>query len=229
MDNVASDQLRDVIDKLQQPVLDLSALLSLLCGPLGSLGLLPPKYGRYNTSPLSNGAVNIRKHLPAIQRALLEYVAPTWNTRLAEEDASPLMDQYFCPDNFSFAHSSSGDVAIMAYSTITSQPLTNYAIDLLARLAYEYPVDRLHLAVFTANQSDSAVRMLAWEDCVRCVLSVPAKVSNAIGTGQVPAQLEHSAYYNNVSVRTERLVFLLSSNGHGVRGLSLHLTFGLSV
>ncbi|KAG6891043.1 hypothetical protein C0992_010705 [Termitomyces sp. T32_za158] len=123
------------------------------------------------------------------------------------------MDQYFCPDNFSFAHSSSGDVAIMAYSTITSQPLTNYAIHLLARLAHEYPVDRLYLAVFTANPSDSSVRMLAWEDCVRSVLSVPAKVSNAIGTGQVPTQLEQCTYYNNVSVRTERLIFILSNEG----------------
>ncbi|KAH0584293.1 DNA replication checkpoint protein tel2 [Termitomyces sp. J132] len=212
MDNAARDQVRDVIDKLQRPVPDLSTLLSLLCGPLGSLGLLPPKYTRYNTSPLSNGSVNIRKHIPAFQRALLEHIAPTWDSLLAEEDASPLMDQYFCPDNFSFTYSASGDVAVMAYSTITSQPLTKYAIYLLARLASEYPVDRLHSAIYTTNQSNGAVSMLAWEDCIRSVLSVPGKVSNAIAeTGEVPTQLEHGTYYNNISVRTESLVFSLSS------------------
>lgn len=143
-----------------------------------------------------------------------------------EEDALKLMDQYFCPDSFLFANSSSGDIAILAYSTITSQPITKYAIHLLARLAYEYPVDQLHLTIFTAHQSDNTVRMLTWEDCVRTVLSVPAKVSNAIGTGQVPDQLEHGTYYNNVSVRTERLVFSLSSTS--ARGLLVHFTFDLA-
>ncbi|KAG6872815.1 hypothetical protein C0995_006414 [Termitomyces sp. Mi166 len=212
MDTAARSQVRDVIDKLQRPVPDLSTLLSLLCGPLGSLGLLPPRYSRYNTSPLPNRSVNIQKHIPALQRALLEHIAPTWELLLAEEDASALMDQYFCPDNFSFACSASGDVAVMAYSTITSQRLTKYTIGLLGRLAYEYPVDRLHSSIFTANQSDGAVRMLAWEDCVRSIMSIPGKVANAIaGAGEVPTQLEHGTYYDNVSMRTESLVFLLSS------------------
>ncbi|KAG6919990.1 hypothetical protein DXG01_013339 [Tephrocybe rancida] len=207
----AHSLVRDVIDRLQRPVPDLSTLLSLLCSPLACLGLLPPQYRQFNSSPLPDGSVNIQRHLPALQRALLEYIAPTWDSLLAEEKASLLLDQFFCPDSFSFASSSAGDVAVVAYATITSQPLTQYAIHLLTRLASEYPVDRLHSAIFSNKINDEVVRMLAWEDCVRCVLVIPGKVSNTIaGKTDVPNQLEHGTYYNNVCMRAESLVFSLS-------------------
>ncbi|KAG6813616.1 hypothetical protein H0H92_009233 [Tricholoma furcatifolium] len=207
------DAVRDVIDRLQRPIPDLSTLLSLLCSPLASIGLLPPQYHKHNTSPLPDGLVNIRKHIPSLQRALLDYIAPTWDSLLAENNASVLLDQYFCPDSFSFAYSSAGDVAIHAYSTITSQALTQYGIRLLAQLASEYPVDRLYVAIMTVNEGDEALRLLAWEDCVRSVLVVPAKVSNAMAGEKTspPDFLEHGTYFNNVSLRTEALIYSLSA------------------
>ncbi|KAG6866094.1 hypothetical protein C0991_008846 [Blastosporella zonata] len=221
MDNPSHDQVRDVIDRLQRPVPDLSTLLSLLCSPLDSLGLLPPQYRRYNHSRLPSGSLKIQRHLPTLQRAILGHIAPTWDSALAEEKASLLVDQYFCPDSFSFAYSSAGDVAIMAYATITSQPLTQYGIHILTRLAFEYPVDRLHSALFKAKKLDPAVRMLAWEDCVRSILAVPGKVSNTIaGKTSVPVQLEHGHYYNNICVRTESLVFSLSEENSTVPRLT---------
>ncbi|KAG6832422.1 hypothetical protein H0H87_001582 [Tephrocybe sp. NHM501043] len=211
MDNVPHAEVRDVINRLQRPVHDLTTLLSLLCSPLDDLGLLPPQYRKYNKTPLPVGSVNIQRHLPSLQRALLKYIAPTWDTSLAEEKASLLLDQYFCPDSFSFAYPSAGDVAVVAYATITSTSLTKYAIHLLTRLTSEYPMDRLHSAIFMAKKSDGALRMLAWEDCVRSILAVPAKVSNAIaGKISIPVQLEHGTYYNNICIRAESLVATLS-------------------
>lgn len=209
----AHNQVRDVIDRLQRPVADLPTLLALLSGPLDCIGLLAPQFRRYNTTPISNGSVNLRKHIPPLQRALLEHVAPTWDSVLAEEGVTLLLEQYFCPDSFSFTSSVAGDVVLLAYSTLASQPLTNHAIHLLMRLASEYPVDRLHSAVFSNKKALSSIRMLAWEDCVRNLVMVPAKVSNAIaGRTNVPLLLEHGAYFNNICVRTECLIFERSSD-----------------
>ncbi|KAF8061522.1 telomere length regulation protein-domain-containing protein [Lyophyllum atratum] len=208
----AHSPVRDVIDRLQRPVPDLPTLLALLSGPLDCLGLLPPQYQPYNTTPLPKGSIDIQKHIPLLQRVLLEHIAPTWGDLLAAENATPLLEQYFCPDSFSFASSVAGDVALLAYSTIMAQPLTSYAIHLLTRLSSEYPIDRLHSAVFTTTREQPSSRMLAWEDCVRDVMSVPAKVSNAIaGKTDVPHLLEHGIYYNNICIRTEYLISSLSS------------------
>ncbi|KAF5386639.1 hypothetical protein D9615_001839 [Tricholomella constricta] len=207
------DQVRNVIYGLQRPVVDISTLLALLCSPLDCLGLLPPQFRRHNTAPLPRGSVNVRKHIPPLQRALLEHIAPTWDTTLSDEGATLLLEQYFCPDNFSFASPAARDVALLAYSTMASQPLTAYAIHLLTRLSSEYPVDRLHSALFSSNLEQLSVRMLAWEDCVRSIMMVPGKVSNAIaGKADVPPLLEHGTYYNNICVRTECLISSLSGS-----------------
>ncbi|KAG5644996.1 hypothetical protein DXG03_007273 [Asterophora parasitica] len=92
-------------------------------------------------------------------------------------------------------------------------PLTPYAIHLLTRLSSEYPVDRLHSALFSSHTDHPSARMLAWEDCIRSVMMIPGKVSNAIaGKGDVPPQLEHGTYYNNVCIRTEFLVLTLAGS-----------------
>lgn len=204
---------RDVIDQLQRPIFDISTLLGLLSGPLDSLGLLPPQFGRYNNAQLPQGAISVSRHVPSIQRALLEHIVPTWDTALVDENATLLLEQYFCPDSFSFASPMAGEVALLAYSTILSQPLTVYAIHLLARLTAEYPVDRLHTAIFSRKTRDQE-QMLAWEDCIRNVVVVPGKVANmTAGKIPIPPLLEHGTYYDNVCVRCESLIFSLSSKG----------------
>lgn len=205
----ASVNVREVINQLQAPVSDIQTLLALLSGPLDCLGLLPPQFRRYNVQPLPYGAVTVSRHIPLLQRALLEHVAPTWDTAIVEENATPLLEQYLCPDSFSFASSAAGDVALLAYSTImTIQPLTEYAIRVLARLSVEYPVDRLYPAVFPGGGTTSR-RELGWEDCVRNLAMVPGKVANAVG-GKGPPALEHGTYFNNFCVRCECLISSLS-------------------
>ena len=211
-------QIQDVLEQLCAQTTNLQTLLNLLSGPLDSLDLLPPQFRHYNTQPLHFGTLNIKKHIPQLQRVLLQNIAPTWDTLLAENNATLLLDQYFCPDSFSNASPVAGEIAILAYSTLVSSQMTRYALRLLERLSVEYPVDRLHTAAFARTDLNKVVRDVGWEDCVRDLCMVPAKVANSLGaTEDIPLGLENGLYFNNLSVRCEHLIFTLS--GKSTRGM----------
>ncbi|KAG0705158.1 telomere length regulation protein-domain-containing protein, partial [Suillus ampliporus] len=208
-DNILA-QIKLVVDSLQSPISDLQILLSLLCRPLDSVGLLPPQWRRFNLEPIQGPrALDIAKAFPPLQRALIEHVLPTWSTVLADEGHLPLADQYFCPDAFAFALSAAGDVVLCAYSTLLSSVLTEESIRLLAKLSTQYPVDRLHTAAFAGNDS-SARKSVRWDDSLRNVSAVPLKAANAVEMRDLPPELELATYFNSLSTGTERLVFTLS-------------------
>ncbi|KAJ7940835.1 telomere length regulation protein-domain-containing protein [Mycena leptocephala] len=196
-------QVEEVISRLQTAVSDLPTVLSLLCGPLDSIGLLPPQFRRYNVEPLPAGAVNISRHVPALQRAILQHIGPTWESALTEKDAASLLEQYFCPDTFSFAFAAAGDVTVLAYSTILSLPLTDYSIRLLVMLSERYPIDRLHAAVFS-HSAQNAKRTLGWED-------LPARVANSLQGKRIPPQLEHGLYFSAACKRCECIIASFSA------------------
>lgn len=207
----AASQIRDVINRLQTHIPDLPSLLALVAAPLECLNLLPPQYRAHNTSPIPVEALDATRHLPPLQRAILEHVIPNWHPILLEQNLTSLVDQYFVPDAFSYSRSSAGQVVLHAYSTLLSLPLTPYSLDILARLSKAYPLDRLHSAIFTTISPQSE---MAWEDTVRNVLSVPSKVANALaGKNDTPPELEQGTYYANVCSRTEVLVHTLAENG----------------
>ena len=208
-------QVRDAINKLQSPVPDLSTLLALISSLLDCIGLLPPHYNPYNTAPLHPEAFNPSRHIPPIQRALLEHVVPAWQPDLTRDRLMSLVEQWFIPDAFSFASPAAGEVTVHAYSSILSLPFTPYSVDLLARLTKAYPLDRLHTAVFSRQNKDSSSgqTILAWEDVVKSALSVPARVANALeGNREIPEQLEQGPYFANLSVRCEALLWKLSQD-----------------
>ena len=206
-------QIRDTINRLQSPVQDFETLLGLLSAPLQRLGLLSPQYTKFNLSPLDISASNVLKYIPALQRALLEHVIPTWEAVLKEKQTYAIVEQYFCPDSFSFASPAAGEVALHAYAVILSLPLTDYSVHFLVRLSKAYPIDVLRKAVFSGSSRASSGRgSISWEDCVRNVAAVPAKVANALGVQGmlIPAELEHGGYFNNLSVRCEYMIHQLS-------------------
>jgi len=204
-------QIQDILEQLRAQVADLQILLNLLTSPLESLGLLPPQFRRHSNQSLLPGTLNIKKHIPQLQRVLLQNIVPTWDILLAENNATSLLDQYFCPDSFSNALPAAGEIAILAYSTLVSSQMTEYALRLLERLSVEYPVDRLHTAAFARADLDKAAKDVGWEDCVRDLCMVPAKVANSLGvTGDIPLGLENGVYFNNLSVRCEQLICTLS-------------------
>ena len=204
-------QIQNILEQLRAQVADLQTLLKLLAGPLDCLGLLPPQFRHHNAQPLLPGTLNIKKHIPQLQRVLLQNIIPTWETILAENNATLLLDQYFCPDSFSNALPAAGEIAILAYSTLLSSQITEYALRFLEHLSAEYPVDRLHTAAFARTDLDKFVKDVGWEDCVRDLCMVPAKVANSLGVaGDIPLGLENGVYFNNLSVRCEQLIYTLS-------------------
>ncbi|KAJ8078608.1 hypothetical protein PM082_012891 [Marasmius tenuissimus] len=172
--------IRDVIQQLQQPISEISTLISLLSAPLDALRLLPPQYARYNVNPIPHDSIKLEKHIASIQKVLLEVVIPTWDSALQEQGAFLLVEQYFCPDLLSFASPLAGEVAASSYSTILSSPFTTASVWLLIRLVKEYPIDKLHSVVFT-SKADPAKKEFRWEECVQNVVSLPAKIANHFG------------------------------------------------
>ncbi|KAF8845019.1 hypothetical protein BDN67DRAFT_942632 [Paxillus ammoniavirescens] len=207
-ENVQRAILQDVLGQLQSNITSFQTLLPLLSLPLAKVGLLPPRFRNFNS--LSNGdvTVDIPKVFPQIQRMLLESILPTWETTLEEEGCYALILQYFCPDASSNASSSAGKVALCAYSTILSSPLRQRSVDILLGLAKEYPIDRLFWVVCSIR--DPAHRSVCWDDCLRDVFAVPHKIANALQGHGVPVDVGLPDYYNNLSVRTERLIYALS-------------------
>lgn len=206
-------QIRETISRLQLPVQNVQTLLALVTAPLHCLGLLSPQYARYNASPsLANQAL-VLKHISVLQRSLLEHIIPVWESALKEDHNFGLIEQYFCPDSFSFTSPAAGEVALSAYSVILSLPLTDYSIHFLVRLAKAYPIDVLRETVFSgpsrAPQSRGAI---SWEDCVKDVVAIPPKVANALGArgASVPTELEQRPYFNHLSIRCERMIFKMS-------------------
>ncbi|KAF7970737.1 hypothetical protein HWV62_23130 [Athelia sp. TMB] len=204
-----ADPVRDLLARLRAPVSDLPTLLSLLCSALASLHLLPPQYAKYDAGLVALGALSTRRHVPSIQGAILESIAPTWESVLAEEGHASLLETFFCPDH------PASEVPLLAYASILALPLTPFSVRLLARLARDEcaPLDRLHAVVFATGSADAPEKkMLIWEDCIRNVVAVPAKVANAAGTRAlaVPPALEQAAYSDALSRQCERLLATLA-------------------
>jgi len=206
--------LQEVLSQLQAQISDFQTMLPLLCLPLARVNLLPPQFRRFNSLPGKDVVVDVARVFPPIQRVLLESILPTWETILEEEGCSALTLQYFCPDAFSNATSPAGDVALCAYSTILSLPLHNRSVDFLSRLAEEYPIDRLFHAVSTIH--DPARRSVSWDDCLRNIFAVPIKIANAFKGQGIATDLCLPDYYNNLCIRTEFLIHVLSK--HAVAG-----------
>ncbi|KAF9230787.1 hypothetical protein BU15DRAFT_68899 [Melanogaster broomeanus] len=189
--------LQDVLSQLQSHITEFQTLLPLLSLPLAKVGLLPPPFRKFNSLPNEDVTVEITRVFPQIQRIILESILPTWEPTLQEEGCSALTLQYFCPDAFSNASSSAGDVALCAYSTILSLPLSQRGIDILLRLAKEYPIDRLFKVVCSIR--DPAKRSVCWDDCLRNIFAVPIKIANTFQGRGVPDDLGLPNYFNNLS------------------------------
>ncbi|KDQ59511.1 hypothetical protein JAAARDRAFT_205548 [Jaapia argillacea MUCL 33604] len=211
------NQARETITRLQSTIPDSATLLSLLAPHLASLNLLPPAYHQYNSSPLPKHAFNLHKHLPPLQRALLEHVLPTWEAELKEQGYLPLVEQYFCPDTILSGKVEAGEVAVCAYESLLSSKfgLGGFGIGILERLIKVYPVDRLFV-VFRGQKGRVRGRgAISWEDCVKSLCAVPSKVANALGGKGIPDALVQGRYFDDLCVRVEVLVHELSLSRDG--------------
>lgn len=210
MTDYGDSPVREILNQLKAPISDAETLLALLAAPLDSIGLLPPPLRQHNTNPLASGTFSIPRHGPSVQSALIQHVVPTWDTTVEEKQAMPLVTQYFCPDAFSYGTTAAAEIVHNALSTILSLPLTDFSIKMLARIAIEYPLDRMHTAIF-ANKSFTSKEQCAWEDYIRDLCAVPGKVANR--TRMPPPALEYEPYISHLCTRYECLVSALPPRG----------------
>jgi len=212
---MAQDDLKQILDALQSPISDLETLLTLLARPLESIGLLQKRFQKYASEKLPKGSFNIPKHLPAIQRALLQNVLPSWDSALHEENALEILDQFFCPTPS--VSQNAGRTALEAYATILFTPFNTFSVQYLSQLARSYPIQTLFDCVFDSNPPNIAA--IRWEDCVRVVISVPVKVANFCGHEHpVPKNLQYDAYITDLSSHTGDVIWRQASSGPSSQG-----------
>lgn len=211
MSEDAAAVLRDLKEALRQPITDTETLISQLSLALSALHLhptsIPPEQVSLSTS------VAIQRYLPSIQISLLAQVLPTFVHALDRKELD-LVDRFFCPPktNELGCLRLGRTIASVTYATVPSllsvsagqpslpAPCRDYAVRLLDRLT-AYGVDDLYWSIWTTDAAaegskDGALRSLKWEEAIKAITSLPAKVANAVGRwkseawkGDVPATL----------------------------------------
>lgn len=207
---MAQDDVKQILDALQTPIPDLETLLTLLSRPLESIGLLQTRFQTYASEKLQKGAFNIPKHLPVIQRALLQTILPSWESALREREVLGIADQFLCPVPSNLQNAV--PTALEAYATILSTPFNTFSVRYLSQLTRSYPIQTLFDCVFDSNPPNIAA--IRWEDCVRVVISVPAKVANFCRHEHpVPENLQYDTYTTALCLNTGDIFWGLSSPG----------------
>lgn len=219
----ALEIINEAISRLQTPISSAEELLPLLTAPLDALGLLQPAFYQYNTRPFDPSpkcSLSMVKHIPKLQSALLSTVIPAWETVLREQRQVDLLYQCFCPDSFFAATQNAGEVALSAYSAILSKPLCGFSVDVLKKQCRLYPIDRVHTVIFGKESKIAKhTKLSAWEDALRSIFAIPAKVANYFQSSEVPKELNHYKFFTSLSVRVESLV--VSTTESSPPGMSL--------
>jgi telomere length regulation protein len=190
MAEAPSVNLRECLSQLQAPVHDLQTLTNLLASSLAAYTILPPHHQQFvETSTSSSRSQKVVRLIPQFQSAVLEQVLPNWEQTLEENDLIPLVQQWFCPVNSSSEYAA--DVARYALSSILGVPLQQSTIAILERLLYHYPLSSIYCHFFPASGVLSTVA-IDWDQYLKDIFSLPAKVANASGVGgiKVPEQLQ---------------------------------------
>ena len=212
---MAQDDVKQILDSLQSPIPDLETLLNLLARPLQSIGLLQTRFQKYVPEKLPQGSLSIPKHLPVIQRALVQTILPSWDSALHEENVQEIAEEFLCPTSSPSRNATR--TALEAYITILSAPFNTFSIRYLSRLTESYHIQLLFDCVFESNPPDIAA--IRWEDCVRAMISLPTKVANFCGhKHSVPGNIQYDTYVANLCSHTEGIIERLTSPNSNSRG-----------
>ncbi|KZV98748.1 hypothetical protein EXIGLDRAFT_285525 [Exidia glandulosa HHB12029] len=189
--------VRDVVKALSQPVSDVDALLELLIAPLDALHLVPRGLHRPRAGDASLEPAAVARAFPELQRLVILKIAPVWSHD-ESSNVSVLLEQYFVP--VSVPPRAYGEcIALLSYSTILANPLSAWSLPVLEKLSRTYSLADLHWAAFSGPLWNSdAKRMLAWEDAIRLVPSVPARVANSRQDLDVPRALQNVPYLSKL-------------------------------
>jgi telomere length regulation protein len=183
MAEALSMDLRECLSQLQGPIPELQTLTNLLASSLAAYGILLPRYQQLveTSIPLSRNHKAVRL-IPQFQLAILEQVLPNWEQALEENDLVPLVQQWFCPVSSSSEYAT--DVARHALSSILGVPLRQSTVAILERLLYHYPLSSIYCHFFPVTGALSIVA-IDWDEYLKDIFSLPAKVANASGLGGI--------------------------------------------
>lgn len=208
----AAKALRELRDALRQPIDTVDDFTFLLSSTLQQLNLHPTSTASASSTFILRA---LEKQLPSVQQDLLSTAVPTFLHAL-DSKTKGLLDCFFCPfANEQQAHPAAARaVALCSYTTlpallcaktgVTPMPDASrgYVLEVLGGLAEGYGVRELHAGVWEDGEGHGEsskagdMRRMRWEEAVKAVTSLPAKVANAVGSwkaegwkGEVPDNL----------------------------------------
>ncbi|WVR00155.1 hypothetical protein IAU59_007297 [Kwoniella sp. CBS 9459] len=192
----------------------------------------------------SDDLKNVTRYLPSIQALLLSDIVPTFYDAL-DQHGQVSLRTLFVPPKSSESISLKRQIALATYLTVPAflnapKPSTptlprqsrSFVISILDALVAQYGIDDLYHAVIGTtrkaghtgiDKGKGGAEVLQWEDTVRAVVGIPAKVGNAIGRWgaegggglarqDVPDRLLSKPYFDVLAVRLESLMYELSLN-----------------
>lgn len=203
MSSDPSTALRDLRDTLRQPLSSTEALTSALSLVLSPLDLHPTSVPPSSASAAAVAA--IQRYLPTIQLSLLTDHLPTFLHALGEDDLL-VVERFFCPPKSATlgALRVGRTIAGVSYTTLpsllssksaggagsTALPAQSrdHLLSSLDKLAATYGIDDLYWSIWASggesqaeSSKDGGLRALRWEEAVKAVTSLPARVANAAG------------------------------------------------
>ncbi|WVF72963.1 hypothetical protein IAT40_007781 [Kwoniella sp. CBS 6097] len=258
-ENDYATALKSLRDTLRNPTTltpdDLSFHLS---STLQSLHLHPSSIPP--SAILSDDFKSIARYVPSIQGLILNDIVPTFYEALDRKGQESLK-ALFVPPGTIEGLVIKRQIALTTYLTVPAflnapKPTTptlprqsrSFVVSILEFLVREYGIDDLYHAVIgsTSTKESKAVgsgkskegaEVLQWEDAVRAVVSIPAKVGNASGRWgsesgggavreEVPNRLLPKPYFDVLAAKLEGLLYELSqSHAFGRRHEPIRLIF----
>lgn len=199
----ATDALRELRDTLRIDIPDVDSFAFALSSALHTIDLHPtsaPGGSSRSSGGTSEAIRAVEKYLLAIQVLLLTRSVPTFLHALSSAQKD-LLDRFFVPPKEASSTSLSlgRSIALVSYQTLPAllnasaiSPLPvqsrQYILDVLDRLARTYSIDDLYWCVWSnasgtgiEDEKERNLRKLKWEEAVKSLMSVPAKVANAVG------------------------------------------------
>jgi telomere length regulation protein len=202
------DVLRTCIEQLQRPIEDVGTLLRALCPPLEALNVLPTKLEQYVNARIRPTSQVTARQISRIQSAVLQHHLPVWEAELKKRHLSSALDNWLCPER-SGGGKGASTIAVESYTSLASSPITESTLRRLSRLVAAYPVEVIHCVICDHDHTSNDPRVQQrWEDAVRVLVGIPAKVANAAATLEldIPPSLQYGPYLNRLCIGLEVLV-----------------------
>jgi hypothetical protein len=131
-----------------------------------------------------------------------------WYPQLVEERHNDILLQLFAPEPVQSQYA--GIVGLTAFTSLSSHPIRDFSVDLLSVLIKRYPVEVVYrLTSGKTSVVEYRMQTTTWEEYIRCIFSVPTKVSNWSsqhdGTS-IPKDLEMGYFFKKLCVESEGLI-----------------------